>query len=84
MVVQLVIYFMFFPLYNWFQTFQFINNFPFEEHVFLLKSQVTLNELEPNSTHIMCSSIINRYTDRPNQCESLLLVKFNYFYKIKK
>jgi hypothetical protein len=44
------------PLYHSFQTFQFINNFPFLECAFVLKSQV-LNELELNSTNIMCSSI---------------------------
>jgi hypothetical protein len=62
MVVQLVTYLVFFlPLYHSSQTFQFINIFPFEEHTFMLKSQVTLNELEPNSTNIMCSLIIDKY-----------------------
>jgi len=49
MVVQLVVYLVFFlPLYHSFQTFQFINIFSFEEWVFVLKSQVALNELKPN------------------------------------
>jgi hypothetical protein len=40
----------------------------------LLKSHVALNELKPNSTDIMCSSIINKYINRLNQYESLSLV----------
>jgi len=48
-------------LYHSFQTFRFINTTPFEKHVFMFKAQVALNELEPNSTHIMCSLIIDKY-----------------------
>jgi hypothetical protein len=41
MVAQLVIYLVFFlPLYHSFQTFQFINTFPFKERAFVLKPQV--------------------------------------------
>jgi hypothetical protein len=50
----------------------------------VLKSQVALNELEPNSSNIMCSSIIDKYINRPNQYESLSLIKFGFFYSIKK
>jgi hypothetical protein len=50
----------------------------------VLKSQVTLNELEPNSIDIMCSLIINKYINRPNQYESLSLAKFSHFYNIFK
>jgi hypothetical protein len=47
MVVLLVVYFVFFlPLFHSFLTFQFINIFPFEECVFVLKSQVAFNELD--------------------------------------
>jgi hypothetical protein len=51
---------------------------------FVLKMQVALNELEPNSTYIMCSLIINKYINRPNQYESLSLAEFSSFYNIKK
>jgi len=44
----------------------------------MLKPQVTLNELKPNSINLMCSSIINKYINRPNQYESLSLSKKNY------
>jgi len=85
MVAQLVTYLGFFlPLHHSFQTFQFINISPFEKHVFVLKSQVPLNELEPNSIDIMCSSIINKYNNCPNQYESLSLTKFNFFIILKK
>ncbi len=50
----------------------------------MLKSQVALNELEPNSTNIMCSSIIGKYINYPNQYELLSLAKFSIFYNIKK
>jgi hypothetical protein len=36
------------PLCHSFRTFQFINASCFEKHVFVLKSQVALNELEPH------------------------------------
>ncbi len=67
MVVQLIAYLVFSsPLYRLCRTFQLINIFPFEERAFVLKSQVALNELEPNSTNIMCSLITNKYINRPN------------------
>jgi hypothetical protein len=67
MVVQLVVYLVFsLPLYKSSQTFQFTNMFPFKERAFVLKSQVALNELEPNSTNIMCSSIIDKYINCPS------------------
>jgi len=76
MVAQLVAYLgLSLPLYHSSQTFQFINISPFQEHVFVLKSQVPLNELEPNSTNIMCSLIVDKYIKRINQYESLSLVK---------
>ncbi len=59
-------------------TFQCINICPFE-HVFVLKSQVPFDELEPNSIDIMHSSIIDKYINRTNQYESLSLAKFSFF-----
>jgi hypothetical protein len=85
MVAQLAAYLgLSLTLYHSSQTFQFINIFPFEEHVFVLKSQVPLNELEPNSIDIMCSSIIDKYINHPNQYESLSLVEFSFFIILKK
>jgi hypothetical protein len=85
MVLQLGAYLVFFLLlYHSFQTFQFINTFPFEERTFVLKSQVALNQLEPNSIDIMCSSIIDKYINCPSQYELLSLVKFIFFYNSKK
>jgi len=85
MVAQLIAYLVFsLPLYHSFRTFQFINIFLFEECVFVLKSQVALNELEPNSINITCPSIINKYINYPNQYESLSLTKFSSFIILKK
>ncbi len=50
----------------------------------MLKSQVALNELEPNLTDIICSLFIDKYINCPNQYESLSLVEFNFFCSIKK
>ncbi len=50
----------------------------------MLKSQVALNELEPNSINIMCSSIIDKYINRLNQYELLSLVDFKFFITLKK
>ncbi len=50
----------------------------------MLKSQVALNELKPNSTNTMCSLIINKCINRHNQYESLSLTKFNFLYNIQK
>jgi hypothetical protein len=66
MVTQLVFSL---PLYHSFRTIQFINIFLFEEHAFKKNSQVSLNELKPNSTDIMCSSIIEKYINYDNQYE---------------
>jgi hypothetical protein len=85
MVVQLTTYLVLsLPLYHSYQTFQFINTSPFEEWTFVLKSQVKLNELEPNLINIICSLVIDKYINRPNQYESLSLTKFIDLYKIKK
>jgi hypothetical protein len=66
-VAQLTAHLMLFlPLYHLFRTFQFINTFPSQERAFVLKSLVTLNELEPNSTDIMCSLIIDKYINHHN------------------
>jgi hypothetical protein len=74
MVVQLEVYLvLFLPLYHSSQTFQFINTSPFEERVFVLKSQVALNELKSNSIDIMCLLIIDKYINRFSQYESLSL-----------
>jgi hypothetical protein len=81
MVFQFAIYLGFsFLLYHSFQTFHFTNIFPFEERAFVLKSQVALNEMEPNYIDIMCLSIIDKYNNCPNQYELLSLTKFTYFY----
>jgi hypothetical protein len=50
----------------------------------VLKTQVALNELEPNLTNTTCSLIIDKYNNHPNQYESLSLVVFNFFFNIKK
>ncbi len=85
MVSQLDVYLVFsLPLYYLFRTLQFINISPFEECVFVLKSQVALNELEPNAINIMCSLIIDKNINHPNQYESLSLTEFGSFYNIKK
>jgi hypothetical protein len=49
----------------------------------MLKSQVTLKELEPNSTNMMCSSIIDKYINHLIQYELFSLTYFNFFYNIK-
>jgi hypothetical protein len=73
MVIQLV-YLFSKPLYHSYQTFQFINIYPFEKFAFVLKPQVALNESKLDSIDIMCSSIINKYTNHFNQYESSLLL----------
>jgi hypothetical protein len=50
----------------------------------VLKSRAALNELEPNSINIMCSSIINKYINHLSQYDLLSLVEFSSFYNIKK
>jgi hypothetical protein len=85
MDVQLVAYLVLsLPLYHSSKTFQFRNTSPSKKHVFVLKSQVASNELEPNSIDIICSSIIEKYINHPNQYESLSLAKFSSFYNILK
>ncbi len=50
----------------------------------MLISQVALNELEPNSTNIMCLLIIDKYINHYNQYELLSLLEFNFFITLKK
>jgi hypothetical protein len=50
----------------------------------VLKSQFALNELEPNSIGIMCSSIIDKYINCRNQYESLSLKIIKIINKKKK
>jgi hypothetical protein len=53
-----------------------MNTSPFEKWAPILKSQAALNELKPNSIHIMCSSIIDKYSNCFSQYESLSLAIF--------
>ncbi len=61
-----------------------VNIFAFNKWAFVLKSQVALNELKPNSTDTMCPLIINKYINRHSQYESLSLAKLNSLYNIHK
>jgi hypothetical protein len=69
-------------LYHSFQTFHFINTSFSYEHAFVLKSQIALYELEPNSTYIMCSSIIDKHINSLSQYKLWSLVEFSSFYNI--
>jgi hypothetical protein len=83
MIVQLAAYLVLsLSLYHSFQTFQFINISLSYEHAFVLKSKIALYELEPNSTYIMCSLIIDKYINSHSQCKLLSLVEFSSFYNI--
>jgi hypothetical protein len=57
------------PLYH---LSKLINTFAFEEHTFVSKLQLTLNEFELNSIDIKCPLIINKHLNRPNHYESSL------------
>ncbi len=71
MVIQFVIYLVFsLPLYH---LSKLINTFAFEEHTFVSKLQLTLNEFELDSIDIKCPLIINKYLNRPNHYESSVL-----------
>jgi hypothetical protein len=72
-------------LYHYITHLQHFNSLKknFEKCVFVLKSQVALNELKPNSIDIMCLSIIKIYINHFNQYESLSLVEF-FFIALKK
>jgi hypothetical protein len=50
----------------------------------VLKPQVALNELKPNSIDIMCSLIIDKYINRHSQYESLSLAKLGFLYNFFK
>jgi hypothetical protein len=58
--------------------------FFFWKMCFCVKITTCIKWIGPNSTYIMCSLIIEKYINCPNQYELLSLVKFNYFYNIKK
>jgi len=49
----------------------------------VLKPQVALNELKPNSIDIMCSLIIDKYINHHSQYESLSLTKLGFLYNFK-
>ncbi len=50
----------------------------------MLKPQVALNELKPNSIDIMCSLIIDKYINHHSQYESLSLTKLGFLCNLKK
>jgi hypothetical protein len=75
-------------LYYSSQTYQFITTFYLGKRTFMLKPQVALNQLQANSTNIMCLSIIKTYINCPNHYESLslsnlpLFITYIYIYAI--
>ncbi len=56
---------LFIPLYHAFRTFEFINTSSLQERAFVLKNVASLKTLPLDSIHIMCSSIIDKYSKRP-------------------
>ena len=48
-----------------------------------MKPQSVLNQLEADSTDIMCSSIIDKYLDRSKDYDALSLFEFVSYYNIK-
>lgn len=72
------------PLHHASRSFKFINTSPLEERAFVLKPQTVLNQLEDDSTDIMCSSIIDKYIDRPKNLDALSLVEFVSYYNVMK
>lgn len=54
----------------------FINTFPKEKRVKMLKSQVELKKLAPNSTEIFRNNMIDYYQHRPLILKNLCLADF--------
>jgi hypothetical protein len=70
MVTQFVVFCVFFTIMSFILNISIHKYFSFNECVFLLISQVALNELEPNSIDIMCLIIIDNIL--------IVLVNMNY------
>ncbi|KAG8171564.1 hypothetical protein JTE90_026094 [Oedothorax gibbosus] len=54
----------------------FIMTFPFEERSRMVKSQSALKQLEPNSTDIFETNLLERYIQRPDSYENMSLAEF--------
>jgi hypothetical protein len=54
----------------------FVNTYPPEIRVQILKSSVQLQQLPNNSTDVTCAGLIGRYAERPVQLENLSLAEF--------
>ena len=54
----------------------FIMTFPFEERSRMVKSREKLQKLDPNSTDIFEKNLLDRYTQRPDNYESMSLADF--------
>ncbi len=87
MSAQLAVYLILsLPLYHASRTFKFINTSAPQDRAFVLKPQHVLLNLEPESTDIMCKSIIDRYIERPHSLKNVCLAEFvsNYSWSSKK
>ena len=86
MSTQVAIYLiLFLPLYHASRTFKFINTSAPQDRAFVLKPQHMLLKLEPESTDIMCKSIIDKYIEIPHSLENVCLAKYesNYNFSSK-
>jgi hypothetical protein len=70
------------PFYHASITFKFIDTSPLQECAFVLKNVASLKTFPLDSTNIMCPSIIDKYTKRPNYLSNISLIEFFANYDI--
>lgn len=62
---------------------EFINTSPKDKRHRMLKSEAELKELDPDSTDVMKTGVIERYADRPDELENICLAEFVAWYTFK-
>ncbi|KAK7497420.1 hypothetical protein BaRGS_00011262 [Batillaria attramentaria] len=62
----------------------FVNTSPPTQRVSLLKNSALLEAMEDDDTDITCTSLIDRYADRPKELEHICLAEFATSYDVKK
>ncbi|KAK7481049.1 hypothetical protein BaRGS_00027685 [Batillaria attramentaria] len=62
----------------------FVNTSPPTQRVNLLKNSTLLEAMKDDDTDITCTSLIDRYADRPKELEHICLAEFATSYDVKK
>ena len=72
------------PMCRCMRSVRFVNTGPPNERVSILKSKTLLDQMDAESTDVLCKGLLNNYAERPSQLENVCLAEFASCFEKKK